>query len=361
MNRLSLAALRQELQQGPWSGEIRVQVETLQTKEANNGKPFRELKLRDGTDSLTLRAWNDTAVFAQTADLTAGATLAVSGEFYHNGSFGPDARRWQIRVLTPEETAELFVGSAEEQAAAEAAWQALLALLATLRDPRLRALTERFLGQHGARFCRAAAARSFHHARRGGLLAHTLQMLRCGDALCTVYPELNRDLLLAGILFHDCGKLWETCPPEQGFDIPHQVTGEMLGHITIGIELINRLWADLAEERQAWRGLEPESEQVRLHLLHLIASHHGELAFGSPVEPKIPEAFALHYIDNLDAKLEMVRNNYATGTQLTEGIYDRARPLTQRLIRPLPPYTEPPSTASVAPPSVDHSVENPPA
>lgn len=348
MERLPLALLRRRLHEGPWSGEIRVQVESLLTKEASNGKPFRELKLRDAGDSLTLRAWNDTPAFTQTADLTAGATLAISGEFYDNGNFGPDARRWQLRVLTPEETTELFAGSPGEQAAAEADWQALLSLLGTLRDPRLRALTERFLGQHGARFCRAAAARSFHHARRGGLLAHTLQMLRCGDAICAVYPELNRDLLLAGILFHDCGKLWETCPPEFGFDIPHQTTGEMLGHITIGIELVNRLWADLAEERQAWRGLEPESEQVRLHLLHLIASHHGELAFGSPVEPKIPEAFALHHIDNLDAKLEMLRTTYATGSKVTEGIYERARPLNQRLVQPLPAWVEPPA-------------ENPPA
>ena len=78
----------------------------------------------------------------------------------------------------------------------------------------------------------------------------------------------------------------------------------------------------------------PSSESVRLHLLHLIASHHGEMAFGSPVVPKTPEACALHYIDNLDAKMEMVFNGYATAAQVAPNIYDKVRPLGY-LIEPL--------------------------
>ena len=337
MKTSTIAQLRQHLKHGVWSGDLHLQVETLQNKETNTGKPYREIKFRDASDALTLRAWSDSPAFEQTGDIAPGAAVALSGEFYDNGQFGPDARRWHLRPLTEEETDALFAGSPAAQAATAAERCALEEILSTVRDPRLRALAERFLAQHGSKFYRAAAARSFHHARRGGLLNHTLTMLRAGDAICQVYGELNRDLLLTGILFHDAGKLWETCPPEKGFDIPYQLTGEMLGHISIGIELVNRLWTDLAEERTAWRGLTPESEQVRLHLLHLIASHHGELAFGSPVEPKIPEAFALHHLDNLDAKLEMARTNYAQGTQVAEGIYERARPLPQRLVQPLPP------------------------
>ncbi len=125
-------------------------------------------------------------------------------------------------------------------------------------------------------------------------------MMRSADALCGVYPELNRDLLLTGVLFHDCGKLWENCYPEHGFNQILSLHGEMMGHIPLGIELANKLWRDMAEspEAAASQALSPADEDVRLHLLHLIGSHHGEHQFGSPVLPRTPEAFALHYIDN---------------------------------------------------------------
>ena len=99
-----------------------------------------------------------------------------------------------------------------------------------------------------------------------------------------------------------------------GFIMPYDERGELLGHITIGIELVNRLWRDMLETSEAadWLALDPPTEDVRLHLLHLIASHHGELQFGSPVYPKTPEAIVLHHVDNIDAKLEMFAEGYAS-------------------------------------------------
>ncbi|MEI8341742.1 MAG: HD domain-containing protein, partial [Verrucomicrobiota bacterium] len=185
----------------------------------------------------------------------------------------------------------------------------------------------------GDRFRRSAAARNYHHARRGGLVEHTAQMMRAAEAIAAVYPRLNRDLLISGTLFHDCGKLWENVLPENGFNMPYSETGEMLGHISIGIELVNSLWRKL--DFTPWAGLEPSSEDVRLHLLHLIAAHHGEKQFGSPVDPKTPEAFALHHIDNLDAKMEMLSAGYETAQQLAPGIFERVRPLPGNFVQPL--------------------------
>ena len=89
--------------------------------------------------------------------------------------------------------------------------------------------------------------------------------------------------------------------------------GELMGHISIGLELVNSMWRKLsAENADSWKACTPASEDVRLHLLHLIGSHHGEHQFGSPVNPKTPEAMALHYIDNLDARLEMFAAGYTT-------------------------------------------------
>jgi 3'-5' exoribonuclease len=170
------------------------------------------------------------------------------------------------------------------------------------------------------------------------------QMMRAGLALCCVYRNLNQDLLLTGVLFHDAGKLWETVCPENGFDIPLQLPGEMLGHISIGMELVNKLWREMMQQPEAepWIHEEPASESVRMHLLHLIASHHGQLEFGSPVLPKTPEAMALHYIDNLDAKMEMFRRGYETSDELAPGIFDAVRPLKNKLIAPLPPFASTP-------------------
>jgi 3'-5' exoribonuclease len=211
-----------------------------------------------------------------------------------------------------------------------------------------------FLDSLGDRFKRTAAAKRNHHARRGGLVEHVAQMMRSADALCPVYPELNRDLLLAGVLFHDCGKLWENSYPEDGFSQIHSIHGEMLGHIPLGIELVNKLWNDLLDspEFESWKALKPTSEMTRLHLLHLIGSHHGQFEFGSPVLPRTPEAFALHHIDNLDAKMEMLRDAYAQSTEIAPGIYDRVFPLPSNLVRPLASFVaplSPPPTSQAEP------------
>jgi 3'-5' exoribonuclease len=227
------------------------------------------------------------------------------------------------------------------------AWKTITTFCSEIRDPRLGALTSHFLETFGSRFKRAAAARKNHHARRGGLIEHVAQMMRSAAAICTVYPDLNRDLLLTGVLFHDCGKLWENQYPEKGFAQGHTLYGEMLGHIPLGIELANKLWHDVEELPVAstWLTEDPPSEHVRLHLLHLIAAHHGELQFGSPTLPRTPEAIALHHIDNLDAKLEMMKDTYAESNELADGIFEKRFPLPANLVRPLSHHDGSPAPA----------------
>ena len=175
-------------------------------------------------------------------------------------------------------------------------------------------------------------------------------MMRSALAIASAYPSLNRDLLSAGVLFHDCGKLWENQLPPDGFAMPFNEVGELLGHITIGIELVNTLWRKLqqAPEWAGWLPLDPASEDVRMHLLHLLASHHGELAFGSPVVPKTPEAWALHYVDNLDAKMEMMSAAYATSKHLAARIQEKVWPLPGNLVAPLAHFPQPPAADGAA-------------
>lgn len=329
---ISISRLRQEAREDAVEACVHVQVESVLRKEARNGKPFWELKLRDGGDAMTLKAWNDSPQFLLCEELQGGELVEVRGDF-SVGAYGLEAQNWKLRTLDAEETATLFAGDETARATAEADFVLVTDLVASLRDPRLKGLAEVFLEDFGARFRRAAAARFNHHAFRGGLLRHTAQMMAAADALCGVYPRLHRDLLLVGVLFHDSGKLWEMCPAETGFEIPRGAQGELLGHISIGIEVVNALWRKLP--LADWKELLPGSEEVRLHLLHLIAAHHGELAFGSPVQPKTPEAVALHYIDNLDARLEMIFGAYDKLPEIAPGIYDRVRALNVSPVRPL--------------------------
>jgi 3'-5' exoribonuclease len=331
--RKTISQIRAEARAGSLAARLYAHIEEIARREASNGKPFWEIRLRDATDAVTLKAWSDSPSFPICEELQRGIAVGVEGEF-SLGAFGLDARRWTLRVLQENEVRELLEGSEAEQAAAQADFELTWRQIRSLSDPRLRALAEAFVTEFGSRFRRAAAARHNHHAFRGGLLRHTAQMLRCADALCAAYPALNRDLLLTGVLVHDCGKLWEMCPPEAGFEIPRELRGELLGHISIGIEVVNALWRKLPLE--TWKDLQPASEDVRLHLLHLIAAHHGEYEFGSPVEPKTPEAIALHFIDNLDARLEMIFSAYQRQPEIAPGIFERVRALSVYPVRPLP-------------------------
>ena len=323
----------------PAEATVHAQIEKITRKEASNGKPFQELLLRDGADSMTLRAWSDTEAFEASAALGTGAFVAVNGIFSHSTAFGLDAKRWEIAQLDDAAVETLLEGSQERRNLLQRCEQVVTDAVGTIADPRLKALCGRFLEQYGARFRRAAAARGNHHARRGGLLEHTSRMMESAIVLCGVYPELNRDLVLAGVLFHDTGKLWETCPPERGFGIVPELRGELLGHLSIGIELVNTLWRDLPKE--GWDSLLPPSEEMRLHLLHLIASHHGQLEFGSPVLPKTPEAALLHFVDNIDARMEMFFSAYDAANPRREGPMEWVRALGVSPVPPLPPVLIP--------------------
>jgi 3'-5' exoribonuclease len=335
MNLLTLTEIRRAAQNGAASARVHVQVESATPKLTREQQPYCELTLADACDRMTLRVWSDHPAYKTCSTLTSQDFIELTAEFFQS-QYGLDARKWTVRPLTEQEKNELLQGPAELRAKQKADWEFISATMQSLADPRLRALCEAFLQEWGDRFRRTAAARNYHHARRGGLVEHTAQMMRVARQIAPLYPELNLDLLLAGILFHDSGKLWENALPENGFVMSYDELGELMGHISIGLELVNALWRRLSvENAEAWKNLSPTSEDVRMHLLHLIGAHHGEPEFGSPVAPKTPEAMALHYIDNLDARLEMFAAGYTTAKPLAARIFDRVRPLPGNLVKSL--------------------------
>jgi 3'-5' exoribonuclease len=160
--------------------------------------------------------------------------------------------------------------------------------------PILRRLAAETLAAHGDRLREHPAAKTIHHAYRGGLLEHVVSMAELAVRLAAQYPELDLDLLLVGVLFHDLGKLDElgAMPANDYTDV-----GRLVGHVVLG--------RDLLRERCA--ALPDFPSELRLLLEHLVLSHQGQLEFGSPVEPMTAEAIALHFIDDLDSKLAQLR------------------------------------------------------
>ena len=340
MDLLTLTEIRRAAQSGAVPARVHVQVESASPKLTREQQPYCELSLADACDRMTLRVWSDHPAYKTCSSLTPEIFIELAGEFYRS-QYGLDARKWTVRPLTEQEKNELLQGPADLRAKQNADWDFIVSAVQTITDPRLRALCEAFLKEWGDRFRRTAAARNYHHARRGGLVEHTAQMMRVAKEIAPLYPQLNLDLLLGGILFHDSGKLWENPLPENGFVMNYDELGELMGHISIGLELVNALWRRLSvENTEAWKNLSPASEDVRMHLLHLIGAHHGELEFGSPVAPKTPEAMALHYIDNLDARLEMFAAGYTTAKALAPRIFDRVRPLPGNLVKSLEKFQQ---------------------
>ena len=176
----------------------------------------------------------------------------------------------------------------------KAMYQELRALIESMKNPYLKKLASSYYVEDSdfvRRFCFHSAAKSVHHGFVGGLLEHTLSVMKLCDYFAAVYPRLNRDLLLTGALFHDIGKTRELSAfPENDYTDD----GQLLGHIIIGTEMVS----------ERIREIPGFPEKLAAELKHCILAHHGELEYGSPKKPALFEAVALSLADNADAKLE---------------------------------------------------------
>ena len=334
----STTELNAEAAEATVQGTLLAQVTQKTTRTTKTGKPYLEIVLADAAGTVSFKIWETSPWYMDFDMLEVPAPVAVTGQ-WQLSQYGMELADARIRPLSPEEEQQVLTGSPEMVARQQADWESICAFVAEMKDPRLAGICRLFLEQHETRFRRAAAARNFHHARRGGLVEHTASVMRVAAALCSVYPDrLNRDLVLAGALLHDCGKIVENDYAEHSLEMPYSEAGELLSHIPVGIEMINRLWSDMMtpEKRAEWKSLVPASGQVRLHLLHLVASHHGLLEYGSPVLPKVPEALILHHADNVDAKMEMFRAAYESAAPLSDRVLQRKSPMQTNVVLPLP-------------------------
>jgi len=267
-------------------------------RSGRNGTEYLDLVLQDVSGEIRAKAFQD--VSALTQEFDAGEFVKVQGRgnvFNQRLELVLD----KIRRVIPERDAE--DGFREEDAIPHAPrpidemWAELEACLESVADPHIAGLLSRIVDEHRDQFRIWPAAQMVHHAYRGGLLEHVLQIIRVATFLAEAYGA-RRDLVLAGALLHDIGKLRELSYDRA---TEYSVEGNLVGHIVLGVGMI----------RDAAREMDDFPETLRLEIEHLVLSHHGARELGSPVEPMTLEAFILAAADDLDATVHQVKKHVA--------------------------------------------------
>lgn len=257
--------------------------------ETKAGKPYLMLIVMDATGEMAGRVWENADQLAP--ECPVGAVVSLSGQAQaYKGVVQlkiDTLKRIEPSAVDPAQFLPTTPGDIKAMA------RELTAIAEAVENPFLRELLLAFMKERKfmAAFKAAPAAKAMHHAYVGGLLEHTLAIARLAGQVCALYPALDRSLLLSGVLLHDIGKIRE-------FDIAkipadYSDEGRLVGHMVLGIGMID-------ERISAVKGFPTE---LAARLKHLILSHHGSHEFGSPVLPMTIEAFVLHFLDNLDAKI----------------------------------------------------------
>lgn len=259
---------------------------------AKNGKPYLSLILSDSTGAIDTRVWNDAESIG--SRFQEGDIVAISGRthFFQN--------RLQLVVddLVPMPPEEVDPGEYLPKAAEnlDELYQNLIGVIEDLENPWIRKLGLALLGdpEIAGRFKISPAAKTIHHACIGGLLIHSLQLTRLLNAILPLYPGIDRSLAIFGATFHDLGKIHELS--YQG-KLGYSDEGRMLGHIAIGISLIDRKLQELPAF----------PKELEWQLKHMVLSHHGTLENGSPKRPQTLEAQLIHHLDDLDSKIDSIQ------------------------------------------------------
>ncbi|MDZ7640488.1 MAG: HD domain-containing protein [Desulfurivibrio sp.] len=264
-------------------------VKEMSLGETRAGKPFLRLTVMDQSGEIGGPVWEDAQKLAPHCQPGSFLQIEGRGENYRGT---PQLRINRLQPVPADqvEPADFMPsGDFDRQQLSEELHQ----LIAALEDPQLARLLRHIFNdqQLARRFTTAPAAKSMHHAYLGGLLEHTVAVARLALAVCQLYPDLDRDLLLAGALLHDLGKTEELT--YEGYPFNYSNRGRLVGHLVIGAELV----ASRAAE------LEDLPSPLLERLQHLILSHHGRHEFGAPTLPMMQEAFILHFLDDLDAKV----------------------------------------------------------
>lgn len=273
-----------------------------QLRANRNGNLYLQLQLSDRTGSMMAMQWNASDKIFDSFDDGNYVRIQGTTQLY-NGSI-------QIIVTSIEPVDSETIDEADYCILTEQEIERLVNQLGEklrqLDNPALRNLAECFLSDEVfmSKFSRAPAGVKNHHAYHGGLLEHVVGLIELVQIVSPQYPQLNPDLMTMGAFLHDSGKIDEL---EYDRSFAYSDEGQMIGHLVMGIKILE----DKIQQSEQLSG-EPFPKELLLRLKHMIVSHHGEYEFGSPKLPMTPEAIALHFLDNLDAKMHLANQLITT-------------------------------------------------
>ena len=268
-------------------------IRSSEKRKDSKGNDFVDMNLIDRTGEINCKIWNWDPEAVPPAS---GEVIKIRGTVQeYNGRLQLRVEKW--RPMTENDPVDMnqLVPAAPKHPKDMMA--EIQETVASFRSETLRRLTEGMLAEAGERIMYYPAAQRMHHAERSGLLHHTTDMLQLAKGMLEVYPWLNRDLLLAGVIMHDLGKLEELKSDQAGNVPDYSREGQLLGHLVGGVITLNRVAANL--------GIQGETV---LLLEHMLLSHHGESEYGSPKPPMFPEAEALHWLDMMDARMNTMKS-----------------------------------------------------
>ena len=270
-------------------------VTTKQVKPKKSGEPYLALTLADRCGQIEAKMWDnvDDAIDAFEQD----DFLKVKGLLnkYKN--------RFQLTIHKLRKLGDSEVDFADylpkTTKNVDELWSTLAAFVDSFQDPYLQAVVRAFMNDKeiAEAYRNAPAAKSLHHAYIGGLLDHVVSLCRSCDLISRNYPQINRDLLLTGAFLHDIGKIHEL---SYSRSFSYTSRGQLLGHMIIELEMLQAKISQIPHF----------PDELKTLLEHLVISHHGEYEFGSPKLPMFPEALMLHYLDDLDSKMESMRAHF---------------------------------------------------
>lgn len=267
-------------------------VKSKEIRKKKNGVPFLSLALADRTGSIDSKIWDNVEELTKTFQVNDFILARGKVQVFNNQH---QAIVTWLRTV-PDDRVRLADFVPHTAFDIESMYDQILGTIDGFSNPHLKSLLGSIFREPGFSrlYKRTPAARANHHAKIGGLLEHVSSLLGLGKLVASHYADIDGDLLACGVLLHDAGKIFEL-RSERSFE--YTDNGKLLGHISMGSEWLGRRCDEID-------GFPP---RLKTLLLHLVLSHHGKLEFGSPQVPLFPEALALHFIDDLDAKLEMMR------------------------------------------------------
>jgi 3'-5' exoribonuclease len=268
-------------------------VQTKEIREKKTGEPYLSLLLADKTGRIDAKMWDNVAEVLDAFDRDDFVKIKALVQVHQNR---PQLTIHKVRRMEDAEVdfGDYFPCSKRDP---EEMWRELAANVSQVRNTHIRTLLEAFLNDPAiaARYKRAPAAKSIHHAYLGGLLEHVLSLCSLSRSVAANYPHIDADLLIAGAVLHDVGKIHELTY-ERGFGYSNE--GQLLGHIPMALRMIGDKICKIP-------GF---PERLRTLVEHIVLSHHGFLEFGSPKVPQFAEAMLFHQLDDLDSKMENMRS-----------------------------------------------------